>query len=326
MIIVRSPLRISLGGGGTDLPSFYNNHGGFVISAAINKYVFTTITKPFEEGYYLKYSSTEKVKDIKKIKHPIIREVLIEENLKNLPLEITTLADIPSGTGLGSSGSFTSSLIKALYVYKDSKIDKETLAKKSCKIEIDRLRDPVGKQDQYIATYGGLRSFNFYKNEKVLVKNLRMKKDSIKKLEKNLLMFFTGQTRASKKILITQKNETELNNKKMIDNLMKIKEMGYEVKKILENGNLDQFGEIMNRHWFEKKKRSKQMTNFFIEKLYNDALKNGAIGGKLVGAGGGGFLLFYCHDTLRLKNFFKKKKIEEIDFKFEFNGTQTIMS
>ena len=254
MIIVRSPLRISLGGGGTDLPSFYKNHGGFVISAAINKYVFTTITKPFEEGYYLKYSSTEKVKDIKKIKHPIIREVLIEENLKNLPMEITTLADIPSGTGLGSSGSFTSSLIKALYEYKNSKIDKETLAKKSCKIEIDKLRDPVGKQDQYIATYGGLRSFNFYKNEKVLVKNLRMKKDSIKKLEKNLLMFFTGQTRASKKILITQKNETELNNKKMIDNLMKIKEMGYEVKKILENGNLDQFGEIMNRHWFEKKK------------------------------------------------------------------------
>ena len=326
MIIVRSPLRISLGGGGTDLPSFYKQYEGFVVSAAINKYVFTTITKPFEKGYYLKYSSTEKVKNINKIKHPIIREVLIEENLINIPIEITTLADIPSGTGLGSSGSFTSSLIKALYEYQKLKIDKKTLAKKSCKIEIEKLRDPVGKQDQYIATYGGLKSFNFHKNENVHVKDLNLKKNGIIKLEKNLLMFFTGQTRSSKKILITQKNKTEQNEKKMIDNLMKIKEMGYEVKEILEKEKFDHFGEIMNRHWFEKKKRSSQMTNPLIEKLYSDALKNGAIGGKLVGAGGGGFLLFYCHDARKLKNFFKHKKIEEIDFKFEFNGTQTIMS
>ncbi len=326
MIIVRSPLRISLGGGGTDLPSFYKHHEGFVISAAINKYVFTTITKPFEKGYYLKYSSTEKTKFIKNIKHPIIREVLIEEKIKDLPIEITTLADIPSGTGLGSSGSFTSSLIKALYEYRKLKIDTETLAKKACQIEIEKLNDPVGKQDQYIATYGGIRSFNFYKNGGVAINNLKMKNANIKKLEKNLLMFFTGQTRSSKKILITQKNKTEKNNKKMIENLIKIKEMGLEVKKILEKGDLDHFGEIMNRHWYEKKKRSNQMTNYFIEKLYKDALKNGAIGGKLVGAGGGGFLLFYCHDTRKLKKFFKNKNIEEIDFKFEFNGTQTIMA
>ena len=254
MIIVRSPLRISLGGGGTDLPSFYKYHEGFVISAAINKYVFTTITKPFEKGYYLKYSSTEKTKNVKDIKHPIIREVLIEEKIKDLPIEITTLADIPSGTGLGSSGSFTSSFIKALYEYRKLNIDKETLAKKACQIEIERLKDPVGKQDQYIATYGGIRSFNFYKNGEVAVNNLKMKNDKIKKLEKNLLMFFTGQTRSSKKILITQKNKTEKNNKKMIENLIKIKEMGLEIKKILEKGDLDHFGEIMNRHWHEKKK------------------------------------------------------------------------
>ncbi len=326
MIIVRSPLRISLGGGGTDLPSFYKYHEGFVISAAINKYVFTTITKPFEKGYYLKYSSTEKTKNVKDIKHPIIREVLIEEKIKDLPIEITTLADIPSGTGLGSSGSFTSSFIKALYEYRKLNIDTETLAKKACQIEIERLKDPVGKQDQYIATYGGIRSFNFYKNGEVAVNNLKMKNDKIKKLEKNLLMFFTGQTRSSKKILITQKNKTEKNNKKMIENLIKIKEMGLEIKKILEKGDLDHFGEIMNRHWHEKKKRSNQMTNYFIEKLYKDALKNGAVGGKLVGAGGGGFLLFYCHDTKKLKNFFLKKNIEEIDFKFAFNGTQAIMA
>ena len=326
MIIVRSPLRISLGGGGTDLPSFYKHHEGFVISAAINKYVFTTITRPFEKGYYLKYSSTEKTKNVKNIKHPIIREVLIAEKIKNIPIEITTLADIPSGTGLGSSGSFTSSLIKAVHEYRKMPIDREILAKKACQIEIERLKDPVGKQDQYIATYGGIRSFNFYKNEKVVINNLRMKSEKIKKLEKNLLMFFTGQTRSSKKILITQKEKTEKNNKKMIENLIKIKEMGLEIKKILEKGNLDHFGEIMNRHWHEKKKRSDQMTNYFIEKLYKDALKNGAVGGKLVGAGGGGFLLFYCHDTRKLKKFFKKKNIEEIDFKFEFNGTQTIMA
>ncbi len=326
MIIVRSPLRISLGGGGTDLPSFYKHHEGFVISAAINKYVFTTITRPFEKGYYLKYSSTEKKKNIENIKHPIIREVLIAENIKDLPIEITTLADIPSGTGLGSSGSFTSSLIKALYEYRELDIDRATLAKKACQIEIEKLKDPVGKQDQYIATYGGIRSFNFYKNEEVTINKLKMKNEKIKKLENNLLMFFTGQTRSSKKILITQKNKTEKNNKKMIDNLIKIKEMGFEIKKILEKGDLDHFGEIMNKHWHEKKKRSNQMTNYFIEKLYKEALKNGAIGGKLVGAGGGGFLLFYCHDTRKLKNFFKKKKVEEIDFKFEFNGTQTIMT
>ena len=205
-------------------------------------------------------------------------------------------------------------------------IDRETLAKKACRIEIEKLKDPVGKQDQYIATYGGIRSFNFYKNEKVVINNLKIKNEKIKELEKNLLMFFTGQTRSSKKILITQNNKTEKNNKRMIENLIKIKEMGLEIKKILEQGELDRFGEIMNKHWHEKKKRSNQMTNYFIEKLYKDALRNGAIGGKLVGAGGGGFLLFYCHDTRKLKKFFKKKKIEEIDFKFEFNGTQTIMT
>ena len=326
MIIVRSPLRISLGGGGTDLPSFYKYHSGFVISAAINKYVFTTITKPFENGYYLKYSSTEKVKYIKNIKHPIIREVLIEEKVKNLPIEITTLADIPSGTGLGSSGSFTASFIKALYDYRNKKIDKKTLAEKACKIEIEKLKDPVGKQDQYIATYGGIRCFNFNKDETVTVNDLNIKHEKLKKLENNLLMFFTGQTRSSKKILINQKNKSEKNNKKMINTLMKIKEMGYEIKKILEKGDFDVFGEIMNRHWHEKKKRSTQMTNHFIEKLYNDALKNGAIGGKLVGAGGGGFLLFYCHNTRKLRKFFREKNVEEIDFKFEFKGTQTILT
>lgn len=325
MIIVRSPLRISLGGGGTDLPSFYKLNHGFVVSAAINKYVFTSITRPFEPGYYLKYSSTENVKDISRIKHPIIREVLIEEKVGNLPLEITTLADIPSGTGLGSSGSFTSSLIKALYEYRGKKISKQTLAEKSCEIEINKLKDPVGKQDQYIAAFGGIKSLDFYENEKVAVKNLKIKKNALIKFEKNLLMFFTGQTRASKKILFNQKHKTEMNNKNMIENLIKVKKMGYEVKNTLEKGDFDNFGEIMNRHWFEKKKRSNEMTNFFIESLYDGALKNGAIGGKLVGAGGGGFLLFYCNNKQKLKNYFKKKNIEEVEFKFEFNGTQLIM-
>ena len=223
MIICRSPLRISLGGGGTDIPSYYKKYGGRVISAAINKYVFTTIIVPYVDGIFLKYSNSENVKKIKNIKHPIIREVL--KNYKDLSkrIEITTLADIPSGTGLGSSGSFTNSLIKALQELKNKKVSPKDLAEEACKIEINNLKRPVGKQDQYISSFGGLKNFKFNKNGNVIVENINIKKKTITKLENNLLLFFTGFTRSSSKILSKQDSQTKNSQRKIIENLHEVK-------------------------------------------------------------------------------------------------------
>ena len=326
MIIARSPLRITLGGGGTDLPSFYEKHSGFLIAAAIDKYVYVTLTKPFKPGIYLKYSSIEKTKNINNIKHPIIREVLRHEKLTNKPLELTALADIPSGTGLGSSGSFTTALIKALYYQEKKIISPKILAEKACYIEMKKLNDPVGKQDQYISAYGGVTCFEFKKKDYVHSETLKMSQHNLNKLEDNLLLFYTGYSRKSKNILINQKNLSVKNNKEMINSLKKIKDIGYQVKNFLEKGDFESFGEIMNDHWHEKKKRSKIMSNSKINYWYENALKNGAIGGKLVGAGGGGFLMFYARNKEMLQNYFYKLGVEEIKFKFDFEGTKIIMS
>jgi len=326
MIIARSPLRITLGGGGTDLPSFYEKNSGFLIAAAIDKYVYVTLTRPFKSGIYLKYSSIEKTANANNIKHPIIREVLKHEKLSKKPLELTTLADIPSGTGLGSSGSFTTALIKALYYQEKKIISPKILAEKACYIEMKKLNDPVGKQDQYISSYGGVTCFEFKKNNYAHAESLKISQNNLNKLEDNLLLFYTGYSRQSKKILINQKKLSVKNNKEMIDSLIKIKNIGYKVKNFLEKGDFESFGQIMNDHWREKKKRSKIMSNSKINFWYEEALKNGAIGGKLVGAGGGGFLMFYAKDKEMLQNYFFKLGVEEVKFKFDFEGTKIIMS
>ena len=326
MIIARSPLRISLGGGGTDLPSFYKKYEGFVISAAIDKYVYVTITKPFQPGIYLKYSSIEKVKKISKINNPIIREVLKEEKLFQYPVEITTLADIPSGTGLGSSGSFTVSLIKGLKYMQKKVISHKILAEKACDIEMNKLKEPSGKQDQYIASYGGINCFYFKKNNGVKVESLKILPKNLQILEENLLLFYTGYSRKSKNILDNQKKLSLQNNNEMISNLKKIKKMGIKIKKYLEDGDFYSFGNAMNEHWIEKKRRSPIMTNEKINQWYDGALKNGALGGKLVGAGGGGFLMFYANDKEKLRNYFLKQCAEEVIFKFDFEGAKIIMS
>jgi D-glycero-alpha-D-manno-heptose-7-phosphate kinase len=326
MIIARSPLRISLGGGGTDLPSFYKNYGGFLIAAAIDKYVYVTLTRPFKSGIYLKYSSIEKVKKISEIDHPIIREVLREEKLFNHPLEITTLADIPSGTGLGSSGSFTVALIKGLYFMQQKVIAHKILAEKACNIEINKLKEPSGKQDQYVASYGGLNCFYFGKNNSVKVEPLKMSQKNLLKLENNLMLFYTGFSRKSKTILDNQKKMSLKNDQAMIDNLKKVKKMGVKIKSYLEKGDLNSFGNMMNEHWNEKKKRSEAMTNEKINHWYEGALKNGAVGGKLVGAGGGGFLMFYAKDKDMLRNYFLREGVEEVMFRFDYEGAKIIMS
>ncbi len=325
MIIVRSPLRISLGGGGTDLPSYYKKNTGIVLSAAINKYVYVTITRPFSEGIYLKYSEIEKTKKPERIKHKIIKEVLISQKLKTPQIEITTLTDIPANTGLGSSGSFTTALIKAVYCFRKKIIDKEELARQACDIEIKKLMQPIGKQDQYISSYGGINSFHFNSNEKVIVKSLDLKNETILDLEDNLLLFFTGFSRSASKILDDQDIKSKENDKKMLSNLNYIKDLGIEIKKELSKGNTKQFGKLMNDHWEKKRNRSKNMTNKKINELYDLAIKNGALGGKLVGAGGGGFLMFYAQDTEKLKKTMKKAKLEEVRFKFDFEGTKQIL-
>lgn len=326
MIISRSPLRITLGGGGTDLPSYYKKNGGFIISAAINKYVYVTITRPFKEGIYLKYSKIEKVKKISQIYHPIIREVLKLQKLKTPQIEITTLTDIPSGTGLGSSGSFTTGLVKALYAHKKKLIQPQDLAELACHIEIDKLKEPIGKQDQYISSYGGVNCFYFKKNGKVLVEPLKISHKSLLDLEDNLLIFFTGYSRNASDILKEQDKKTKKEEEKMLENLNFIKELGLKSKKYLESGNLNKFGELMNLHWEYKQSRSKRMTNKKISQSYNEALKNGAIGGKLVGAGGGGFLMFYTNNKEKLRKKMIQNGLEEVRFGFDFQGARIVLS
>jgi D-glycero-alpha-D-manno-heptose-7-phosphate kinase len=326
MILARSPLRISLGGGGTDIASYYKEHEGFVIAGAINKYVYVSVTRPFNEGIVLKYSKIESLSHVSEIKHPIIRESLNLLNLKTPQIEIATVADIPSGTGLGSSGSFTTSLLRALYAHKRKPIHASELAALACDIEINKLNEPIGKQDQYIAAFGGITSFIFHKDGTVSVEALSVTPETVFQLEDNLLLFYTGQSRSASKILIDQKIKSESNDKQMIDNLHFIKDLGLQSKYALEKGNIELFATLMSEHWEYKKLRSEGMTNTKIDKWYKIGLKNGALGGKVVGAGGGGFLMFYASDKQKLRKAMKVEGLEELRFGFDFDGTKVILS
>jgi len=326
MIIARSPLRITLGGGGTDLASYYEEHDGFLMAAAIDKYVYVTVMRPFKEGIYLKYSELEHVNKIDDIQHPIIREAMKLLDFKTPQVEITTLADIPAGTGLGSSGSFTTALLKALFTHRKRHLHQEQLAEMACFIEIDRLGEPIGKQDQYIAAIGGLTCLDFKKSGEVIASPLNVSMQTMFDLEDNLLLFFTGFSRSASGILKDQKNRTQKNDSEMIGNLHYVKELGYRSKKALEEGDCRLFGELMHEHWEHKKRRSGGMSNPEIDGWYELGLKNGAIGGKLVGAGGGGFLMFMAEDRNKLRKAMQSAGLEEVRFKFDFEGTKVVMS
>lgn len=326
MIISRSPLRISLGGGGTDLPSYYENYGGFLLSAAIDKYVYVTIMRPFKEGIFLKYSKLENVEVVDDVRHPIIREALRMMSLNTPQIEITTLADIPAGTGLGSSGSFTTALMKALYAHRRRLIHPSDLAKVACEIEIDRLCEPVGKQDQYIAAFGGVTSFRFHTDGEVESNPVKISMETLFDLEDNLLLFFTGFARSAGSILKDQDTRTQESDQEMLNNLHYVKELGFRSMKALEEGRSGEFGEIMHEHWEHKKKRSGGMSNPEINEWYEAAMANGAIGGKLVGAGGGGFLMFYAEDRNKLRKTMASAGLEEVRFRFDFEGTKILMS
>lgn len=326
MIIARSPLRITLGGGGTDLPSYYRDHEGFLISAAINKYVYVTVTRPFTEGVYLKYSELEHVMSVDEVRHRIIREALRMQELRTPQIEITTLADIPAGTGLGSSGSFTTALLQALHAHRRRLIHPQELAEMACHIEIDRLGEPIGKQDQYIAAYGGLTCFTFHKDDSVTAVPLKISMDTLFDLEDNILLFFTGYSRSASDILKDQKERTQSNDEEMLENLHFVKELGCRSRQALEAGRVAQFGELMHEHWEHKKQRSGSMSNPQIDAWYELGMKHGAVGGKLVGAGGGGFLMFCAADRNRLRHAMSKEGLEEVRFRFDFEGTKVVFS
>ena len=326
MIIARSPLRITLGGGGTDLPSYYREHEGFLVSAAIDKYVYVNVMRPFTSGIYLKYSQLEHVDQTVDVKHPIIREAIQMLGFKTPQVEITTLADIPAGTGLGSSGSFTTALLKALYAHRKRHLHQEELAELACHIEIDRLGEPIGKQDQYIAAVGGVTCFTFHKDDKVTAAPLQVSMDTLFDLEDNLLLFFTGFSRSAGSILKDQNTRTKESDGKMLKNLHYVKELGYRSKDALEAGNPSLFGELMHEHWEHKKRRLAGMSNPKIDEWYQLGMGNGAVGGKLVGAGGGGFLMFYAHDRNKLRHAMASAGLEEVRFRFDFEGTKVVLS
>jgi D-glycero-alpha-D-manno-heptose-7-phosphate kinase len=326
MIIARSPLRITLGGGGTDLPSYYRDHDGFLIAAAINKYVYVTVTRPFTEGIYLKYSKIEQVDSVDQVQHRIIHEALKMQKLRTPQIEITTLADIPAGTGLGSSGSFTTVLIKALYAHRRGLIHPQELAELACHIEIDLLGEPIGKQDQYIAAYGGLTCFTFKKDDSVIAEPLNVTMDTSFDLEDNILLFFTGYSRSASSILKDQNTRSKVNDEEMLKNLHYVKELGFQSRDALEAGDCVKFGELMHEHWEHKKLRSTGMSNKKINEWYDFGIKNGAVGGKLVGAGGGGFLMFYANDRNKLRHAMKSIGLDEVRFDFDFEGTKVIFS
>ena len=326
MIIARSPLRITLGGGGTDLPSYYRPHEGFLIAAAIDKYVYVTVTRPFTQGIYLKYSSLEHVERVDQVRHPVIREALGLQNPRTPQIEITTLADIPAGTGLGSSGSFTTALLKALHAHRRKLIHPQELAELACHLEIERLGEPIGKQDQYIAAYGGLTCFTFHKDDRVTAEPLQISMETMFDLEDHLLLFFTGFSRSASEILADQHQRSQANDADVLRNLHYVKEIGLRSRAALESGNVVRFGELMHEHWEHKKRRSSRMSNGQIDEWYALARKNGAIGGKVVGAGGGGFLMFYAVDRNRLRSTMAHAGLEEVRFRFDFEGTKVVLS
>lgn len=325
MIITRSPLRIPIGGGGSDLPSYYRKYGGFVISAAIDKYVYLALHQTVVDEMIIKYSKMERVKNINDIQHPIIREALKITDVRNINLEITSMADIPAGTGLGSSSSFTTALLKALHTYKKNIIHPGELAEQACHIEIDLLKEPIGKQDQYVSAFGSINCYEFRKDDSVVVTPLRISEETLLNLEDNLLMFFTGYTRAASSILKEQDERSKEGDGAMIDNLHHVKQMGYDIKKALESGDVEGFAEIMNIHWERKKERSKSMSNGDIDRWYNVAMKNGAIGGKVIGAGGGGCILMYADDNRKLRRAMGHEGLREVYFNFDFEGCTKVI-
>jgi len=324
MIITRTPLRISVGGGGTDLPSYYRRGGGFLISAAINRYVYIAINDTFTDDYVIKYSALERADQVDDIAHPLVREALRLHPIGGAK-EIVSVADIPAGTGLGSSGAFTVGLLRALFAYKREHVTAGALAEEACHIEIDILNEPVGKQDQYIAAYGGISCFEIDVDGHVRVSPLAISNDTLRDLEENLLLFFTGYSHKAGEVLSEQDTRSSAGDEQMLARLAETEAIGRRIGAALEVGDTEEYGALMHAHWMTKRARSGDMSNPDIDRWYQRGIDNGAIGGKLVGAGAGGFLLFYAKDAARLREAMSDEGLAEVRFFFDHDGS-TVMA
>ena len=320
VIFSRAPLRVSLGGGGTDIPSYYREHGGFLVSGAIDKYVYMLTHTVFQRRYRMKYSQFEEVDDPSEIRHPILRESLLR-HWNGDPLEVSVIADVPAGTGLGSSGSFTVGLLRALHAYRQDHLSTQALAEAACHIEIERLGDPVGKQDQYIAAFGGLTRFEFAPDGSVEVERLSVAEETLADLEEHLLLFFTGYSRRATTILADQKQRSEQDDEAMIANLDEVSDLGRRIAVALEAGDTAAFAGLMHEHWLAKRQRTKGITSDEIDGWYDLARRNGALGGKLVGAGAGGFLLFYADSPRQVRRAMADAGLSEVRFGFDHDGS-----
>ena len=322
MIITRTPFRISFAGGGSDLPSFYEKHEGCVISTTINKYMYVSVHPTFNrEDTIVKYSKTEIVKDVNEIQHPIARQLLLDHDIKGI--EIVSTADIPSGTGLSTSSAYTVSLIHALYAYKGKYCSQERIASEACELEIEKLGEPIGKQDQYGTAIGGLKFIRFLRDGSVDVEPLIISSKMKKELSDNLLLFYTGLTHSASAILKEQ-NRNIVSAEDKYNNLLKMTELTYDMKEALISGNLNRFGEILNENWLLKQQLASSISNETVNKYYQLAMDNGALGGKLLGAGGGGFLLFYCEKDRQEQLRNAMSDLVELPFEFDNSGTKVI--
>ena len=319
VIFSRAPLRISLGGGGTDLPSYYSQHGGFLVAAAIDKYVYMLTHTVFQRRFRMKYSQLEEVDKIGEIRHPILREGL-QHHWSGSPLEIASVADVPAGTGMGSSGAYTVCLLKNLVLARHTSITPSELAEAACEIEMEILGEPVGKQDPYVAAHGGICTYTFQPDGHVEVEPLELAPEVLRLLRDQLLLFYTGEARTASRILADQDERSKAGDEAMTDNLDRIKDLGRCVCTLLEAGDLEGYAELMHEHWQHKRRRSPGMSDEHIDRLYEIARSNGAIGGKLVGAGGGGFLLVYSRRPEDTRRAMAAKMATELPFDFEFGG------
>jgi D-glycero-alpha-D-manno-heptose-7-phosphate kinase len=330
MIIVRTPFRLPLGGGGTDLPSYYRKHGGFLVTAAINKYMYINLNEPaLVNSIKINYSMTEVVgiKEVDKIKHEIVRETLRYLKISQ-PIEIHSMADLSAGTGMGSSSSYTVGLLRALNTMLRRYVSIQELAEEACKIEIDLVGKPIGKQDQYAAAFGGIIVLEIDTLGNVTVTYPKIVHETIYELENRLMMFYTGIQRDANEILAEQSQKAKVDEDVAVRSMHRIKEIGKEIKSALEKDDVAGFGHLMHEHWLEKKKISKKMTNGKIDSWYNTAMKNGALGGKLMGAGGGGLLLF-CVDNGKRKHLravLESLGLQYMDFKFDWEGSKVLVN
>jgi D-glycero-alpha-D-manno-heptose-7-phosphate kinase len=323
MIISKTPLRMSFVGGGSDLPVFYRKYGGAVVSTAINKFVYVTVNQKFDDRIRLSYSKTEDAKSAEKIKHPLVREALQMLGIRG-GIEITSIADIPGkGTGLGSSSSFTVGLLNALHAFANRYASAEKLAEESCAIEIERCREPIGKQDQYAAAFGGFNLIQFNSDESVSVEPIICKRETLRQLQENTLVFYTGIMRSASAILKTQ-SATMASDKAKQKTMKRMVQLAHALKTELQKNNLSAFGEIIHENWELKRSLTSGVSSGAIDDWYERARKSGAVGGKLLGAGSGGFLMFYAPRERHEAIAGELNELRRVDFGFEPQGSKII--